>query len=162
MARLASRIDVWPLLPRQRDDGAERPADEPAHAALTALAGVAGLFLLLRWALPGSALPQEVARLVTLGGCLGGLALVMVLMALLVGVAVVTPMMPLSGIVKDAALSVFDHAVHLALVLTAVGVLGMIVLHGTVPGPASWFAGQALMLCGCHRARLWLAGHSAA
>lgn len=162
MARLNARFNAWPLLPRECSGGGDRPVDEPAQAAFTAVAGLAALFLLLRWTLPGSALPQEVARLVTLWGCLGGLALVMMLMALLVGVAVATPMMPISGIVKDAALSVFDHSVHLALVLTAAGVLGMIVLHGTIPGPGIWFAGQALLLWGCHRTRLWLAGHSAA
>ena len=162
MADLCSRIDAWPLLPRQSNGSGERPVDEPAQAALTAVAGLAGLFLLLRWALPGSGLPDEVAKLVTLWGCLGGLALVMVLMALTVGAAVVAPMMPLSGIVKHVALLVFDHAVHLALVLTAAGVLGMIVLHGAVPGAAIWFAGQTLLLLGCHRTRLWLAGRSAA
>jgi hypothetical protein len=162
MARPIATFDAWPLLPRPRDGAGERPADEPAQAAFAAAAGLAALFLLLRWALPGSGLPHEVAKLVTLWGCLGGLGLVTVLMALLVGAAVVAPIMPLSGIVKDAALSVFDHAVHLALVLTAAGVLGMIVLHGTIPGPATWFAGQALLLWGCHRTRLWLAGRSAA
>lgn len=162
MARPPAAFDTWPLLPRPRAAADDRPADEPAEAAFAAVAGLAALFLILRWALPGSALSAEVAQLVTLGGCLGGMALVMVLMSLLVGAAIVTPMMPVSGVVKDVALAVFDHAVHLALVLTAAGVLGMIVLHGAVPGPGAWFAGQALLLWGCHRTRLWLAGRSAA
>jgi hypothetical protein len=153
-------FDPWPFLPRRFEVGAERAADEPARAVGTAAAGLAGLLLLLRMTEP--ALAQEVARLVALGGCLGGLALVMMLMSLLVGVAVVTPFIPLTGPVKGLALAVLDHAVHLALVLTGAGVLAMIVLHGKVPGPAGWFAGQALLLWGCHRTRLWLAGQSAA
>ncbi|MEO3475247.1 hypothetical protein AAFN86_25525 [Roseomonas sp. CAU 1739] len=161
MARPPVMIDAWPLLPRPRDAG-ERPVDEPVQAAFVAAAGLAGLFLALRWALPGSAFAAEVAQLVALWGCLGGLALVIVLMSLLVGVAIVTPMMPVSGMVKDVGLAVFDHAVHLALVLTVAGVLGMIVLHGTIPGPAVWFAGQVLLLWGCHRTRLWLVGRSTA
>lgn len=160
MARPTARFDAWPLLPRSRQD--RRPADEPAHAALTAAVGLAALFLLMRWAPGGGALAAEVAQLVALWGCLGGLALVLVLTALLVGAAVAMPMMPMPGGVKDASLAVFDHAVHLALVLTTTGVLGIVVLHGTVPGPAAWFAAQALLLWGCHRTRLWLAGHSAA
>ncbi len=160
MARPTAQFDAWPLLPRSTEG--QRPADEPAQAAIAAVAGLAALFLLLRWAPAGGALAVEVAQLVALWGCLGGLALVLVLMALLVGAAVVMPMMPVSGGLKDAALSVFDHAVHLALVLTAAGVLGMVVLHGTIPGPAAWFAAQALLLWGCHRTRLWLAGQSAA
>lgn len=162
MARQTAHIDAWPLLPRQRAATEPRPADEPAQATFAAVAGLAALFLVLRWGLPGSAMAAEVAQLVTLAGCLGGLALVMVLMSLLVGAAVVAPMMPISGPAKEIALSVFDHTVHLALVLTAAGVLGMIVLHGTIPGPAAWFAAQALLLWGCHRTRLWLAGRSAA
>jgi hypothetical protein len=162
MARPTARFDAWPLLPRRRDLLEQRPADEPAQAAFVAAAGLAALFLALRWVTPGDAMTSEVARLVTLWGCLGGLSLVMMLMSLLVGAAVVAPMMPMSGMAKEVALWVFDHAVHLALVLTAAGVLGMIVLHGMVPGPAAWFAGQALLLWGCHRTRLWLAGRSAA
>lgn len=162
MARPPATIDAWPLLPRPHDAAGERPADEPAQAAFAAAAGLAALFLILRWSLPGSAFATEVAQLVAVWGCLAGLALVMVLMSLLVGVAVVTPMMPLHGLVKDVALAIFDHAVHLALVLTVAGVLGMIVLHGRIPGPAAWFAGQVLLLWGCHRTRLWLAGRSTA
>lgn len=162
MARPTARFDAWPLLPRPSAEPDGQPVDEPAQAAFAAMAGLSALFLLLRWALPGVPLAAEVAQLVALWGCLGGLALVMVLMALLVGVAVVMPMMPMSGMMKDVALAVFDHAVHLALVLTAAGVLGMIVLHGSVPAPAAWFAGQALLLWGCHRTRVWLAGRSAA
>ena len=160
MAHPPARFDAWPLLPRSRQD--RRPADEPAHAALTAAVGLAALFLLLRWAPGGGALAAEVAQLVAFWGCLGGLALLLVLMALLVGAAIATPMMPMPGGVKDAALAVFDHAVHLALVLTTTGVLALVVLHGRIPGPAAWFAAQALLLWGCHRTRLWLAGQLAA
>lgn len=163
MPRPTATLDAWPLLPRPCDPAQQRPADEPAQAVFAAAAGLAGVFLLLRWVLPGGAImAPELARLVTLWGCLGGLALVMVLMALLVGAAVAFPMMPVPGPMKDAALAAFDHAVHLALVLTAAGVLGMIILHGSVPGPAAWFAAQALVLWGCHRTRLWLAGRPAA
>ena len=94
MARPIVTFDAWPLLPRPRDRAGERPADEPAQAAFAAAAGLAALFLLLRWTLPGSGLPHEVAKLVTLWGCLGGLGLVSVLMGLLVGAASVAPMMP--------------------------------------------------------------------
>lgn len=162
MARASVSFDPWPLLPRQLARAENRPADEPARATFLAVAALAAVFLLLRWTVPDPALGQEVARLVTLWGCLGGLAVVTVLTMLLVGVAVATPIQPLRGPVKDLALAVFDHAVHLALVLTACGLLGMIVLHGTIPGPAAWFAGQALLLWGSHRARLHLAGHGAA
>lgn len=163
MPRLTATLDAWPLLPRPFASTAERPADEPAQAAFIAVAGLAAVFLLLRWALPGGDLiGPELARLVTLGGCLGGLALMTVLVALLSGVAVVAPMLPIPEPMKHVALAVFDHAVHLALVLTAAGVLGMIVLHGSIPGPATWFAAQALLLWGCHRTRLWLTGRPAA
>lgn len=163
MPRLTATLDAWPLLPRPRDAAGERPVDEPAQAAFVAVAGLAAVFLLLRWVLPGGGLiGPELARLVTLWGCLGGLALASVLVALLTGAAVAAPMLPIQGPMKHAALAIFDHGVHLALVLTTAGVLGMIVLHGAVTGPATWFAAQALLLLGCHRARLWLAGRSAA
>jgi hypothetical protein len=147
MARPRRTLDAWPLLPRA-SDLESRPADEPARAAVAALIGLSALFLILRWGLPGSGLANEVARLVALWGCLGGLALVMVVGALLVGAAVVTPVMPIVGLARDAALSVLNHALHLAFVLTACGVLGILVLHGRIPGPAMWFATQALALWG--------------
>lgn len=154
MVRPRQSLDAWPLFPRGGEDHA-RPVDEPARAAVAALVGLAALFLLLRWGLPGSGLAGEVARLVALWGCLGGFALVMVVGALLVGVAVVTPVMPIVGPARDAAFSVLDHALHLAFVLTACGLLGILVLHGTIPGAAMWFATQALVLWGglrmCHR-----------
>ncbi len=162
MPRPTATLDAWPLLPRRLAAGGARPADEPLHAAFVATAGLAALFLILRWALPGSALPGQVAQFVALGGCLGGLALVILLLSLLVGAAIAAPMVPMWGAIKDAALVVFDHAVHLALVLTAAGVLGIIVLHGTITGPGLWFAAQALMLWGCHRTRLWLTCRSTA
>ena len=155
MAHPPARFDAWPLLPRSTKG--QRPADEPAHAALTAAVGLAALFLLLRWVPGGGALAAEVAQLVAFWGCLGGLALLLVLMALLVGAAIAMPMMPMPGGVKNAALAVFDHAVHLALVLSTTGVLAVVVLHGSIPGLAIWFAAQALVLWGCHRMRLWLA-----
>ena len=158
MPRLSAAIDAWPLLPRPCDATATRPVDEPAQAVFAATAGLAATFLLLRWVLPGGELvAPEFARLTAVSGCLGGLSLVLMLLALLVGAAVATPMMPVPEPVKVAALAAFDHAVHLALVLTAAGVLGMIVLHGTIPGPAIWFAAQVLLLWGCHRTRVWLA-----
>lgn len=161
MVRSRRNLDAWPLLPRAREDDA-RPADEPARAAVAAMIGLAALFLLLRWGLPGSGLAGEVARLVALWGCLGGLALVLVVGALLVGAAVVTPFMPIVGPVRDAALDVLDHALHLAFVLTACGLLGILVLHGKVPGPAMWFAAQALALWGGLRMCRRLGGRSAA
>lgn len=154
MAQPRRSLDTWPLLPRVQD-AASRPVDEPARAAVAAMVGLAALFLALRWGLPGSGLAEEVARLVALGGCLGGLALVMVVGALLVGAAVVTPVLPIVGAAREAAIAVLDHALHLAFVLTACGLLGILVLHGKIPGPAVWFATQALALWAglrmCHR-----------
>lgn len=161
MAQPRRCLDTWPLLPRGQDAG-PRPVDEPARAAVAAMIGLAALFLALRWGLPGSGLAEEVARLVALGGCLGGLALVMVVGALLIGAAVVTPVLPIVGPAREAAIAVLDHALHLAFVLTACGILGILVLHGKIPGPAMWFATQALALWAglrmCHR----LGGRSAA
>ncbi|MBR0651953.1 hypothetical protein GXW78_19970 [Roseomonas terrae] len=162
MAQPTARFDTWPLLPRRRNAAAERPAGEPLEAAAAALAGLAALFLVLRWAVPSSGMAVEVARQVALWGCLGGLALVVGLTALAFGVAIATPLIPTGGPFKMVALMVFDHIVHLAFVLTVAGLLGLIVLHGELGPIAAWFAGQALVLWGCHRARLWLAGPSIA
>jgi hypothetical protein len=154
------RLEVWPLLPRPLGMAGRRPEDEPVRAALVALVGLAALFLALRWVAPG--LAREAAMLVALCGSLAGFALTLVMLALLVGAAVVTPMMSIPEHVARAGLAAFDHAVHLAFVLTASGLLGMIVLHGAVPGAAMWVGAQAVMLWGFHRTRLWLTGTSAA
>lgn len=156
------RLEAWPLLPRPIADAGLRPEDEPAEAVITALAGIAALLLLLRWGLPGSGLAREVTLLVALWGGLGSFLLTAVIMALLVGAAVATPLLPLHGPVRAAGLAAFDHAVHLAFVLTAAGLLGTIVLHGRVPGIAVWFAAQAIALWGFHRTRLWLSRRSTA
>ncbi|MBW6397273.1 hypothetical protein KPL78_05395 [Roseomonas sp. HJA6] len=155
-------VDPWPLLPRRLGPGESRSTTEPAEAAFTAAAVLAGLFLLLRWITPGLALAPELARLVALLGCLGGMTLAAVLMALLVGAAFATPMMPMAGPLKTVGLAIFDHMVHLALVLTIAGLVGLLVLHGPGSNLAALFVGQALLLWLCHRTRLWLSGRSAA
>jgi hypothetical protein len=155
-------LDAWPLLPRPAAAGITRPEDEPAEAAISALGGLAALLLLLRWLLPGTGLAQEVAGLVALWASLAGFALTIAILALLVGTAVVTPILPLPEPIKEAGLAAFDHALHLALVLTAAGVLGIIVLNGQVPPITIWFSLQAILLWACHRTRLWLAGRSPA
>lgn len=155
-------LEAWPLLPRPAATGTVRPEDEPAQAAVSALGWLAALFLLLRWLLPGTGLAHEVAGLVALWASLASFALTIAILALLVGTAVVTPVLPLPEPIKEAGLAAFDHAVHLALVLTAAAVLGIIVLNGRVPPITIWFSVQAILLWGCHRTRLWLAGRSPA
>ena len=161
MAPPRPRIEAWPLLPRAAD-GRPRRDDEPAEAVITTLGGVAALLLLLRWGLPGGGFALEVTKLVALWGGLGSFALTTAIMALLVGAAAVAPVLAVPDAIKEAGLATFDHAVHLAFVLTAAGLFGTVVLHGRVPGIAVWFAGQGLVLWGCHRMRLWLTRHSAA
>jgi hypothetical protein len=157
-----ARIDAWPLLPRPAATTADRPEDDPARAALTTMVGLAALFLVLRNALPESGLAAEMAMLVALAGCKVSFALTIAIMALLVGAAIATPMMRLPSVIREYALNALDHAVHLALVLSVAGVLGIIVLHEGVTRPAVWFTGQAMLLWGCHRTRLWLcAGRTA-
>ncbi|MBR0682324.1 hypothetical protein GXW74_17665 [Roseomonas eburnea] len=161
MARPTPAFDPWPLLPRPAG-GRPRPEDDPARAAVAACIGLAALLLPLRLALPGSGLGPELAKLVALVGCSGGFALLLALVAMLVGVAVVTPVLTLPAPMRQAALRAFDNAVHLAFVLSVTGVLGIIVLHERVPPVAIWFTGQAALLWACHRTRLWLAGPSIA
>lgn len=161
MARPNPAFDPWPLLPRPAG-GQPRPEDDPARAAIAACAGLAALLLPLRVALPESGLGPELARLVALVGCNGGFALTVALMAMLVGVAVAAPVLTLPEPLRQAALRAFDHLVHLAFVLSAAGVFGVVVLHGKVPPVAVWFTGQAMLLWACHRTRLWLAGPSVA
>lgn len=156
MAARPARIDAWPLLPRPAASTADRPEDDPARAALATLVGLAAVFLVLRIALPGSGLAAEMAMLVALLGCKASFALTIAIMALLVGAAIATPMMPLPSILREHALNALDHAVHLALVLSVAGVLGVIVLHERVTPPAIWFTAQAMLLLGGHRTRLWL------
>lgn len=161
MARPRPPFDTWPLLPRPAH-GRTPPADEPLRAAATACAGLLPLFLVLHLAVPDTGLGPEMARLVALTGSCGGFGLSITLLALLVGAAAVAPMVATPAWMRDAALGVFDHVVHLAFVLSVAGVLGIIVLHGRVPPIAIWFIAQAALLWACHRTRLWLAGPSRA
>ena len=161
MARPRPPFDTWPLLPRPAH-GRLPPVDEPVRAAVTACAGLLPLFLVLHLTLPGSGLGPEMAKLVALAGCCGAFGLSVMLMAMLVGAAAVTPMVATPSWVRDAALRTFDQVVHLAFVLSVAGVLGIIVLHGRVPPVAIWFTAQAALLWACHRTRLWLAGPSRA
>lgn len=161
MARKRVPFDAWPLLPRALPAGQSRPEDEPARAAATAALALAALFLVLRNLPPVAPLAQEVAFLVGLIGCKASFAIAVAIAALVFGVAVAAPAGLPSALCR-AGLAVFDHLVHLALVLTVSGVLGVIVFHGRVSGVALWFAFQALLLLACHRARLWLADRRAA
>ncbi len=157
MARPRAPFNPWPLLPSKTG----RQSGGPAWAAFTATASLSALFLLLRLALPD--LAQEVGRLVAVIGCLGGLSVALVLFVLLLGAAIATPMAPIAGPLKAIGLALIDQGLHLALVLTSSGVLGILVLHqGRLPALGFWFIALGALLWGCHRARLWLAGRSAA
>lgn len=156
MPRPRASFDPWPLLPR-----CPAAPGELGRATFAALAGLSLLFLLLRLTLPG--LAEEFALLAALAGCLGGLALSLLLMALLMGAAVAAPTMPAGAPFKALALAIFDAIVHLAFVITLCGVLAMLVLHhGRLPMVGIGFLGQALLLWVCRRTRLWLAKRSAA
>ncbi len=156
-----ARLEAWPLLPRPLKAGQTRPEDEPAQAAATAAVALAGLFLVLR-NLPGfGTLGHELALLVALAGCHGSLAVTIATFSLLCGAAVAAPI-GFPAPLRRAALGVLDHLLHLALVLSVAGVLGVIVRHGGVPAVAVWFAVQALLLVAGHRLRLWLSDRSAA
>jgi len=159
MSRSSHSINAWPLLPRSAASwGGSRPTDEPARAAIDAMAGVAAALLALRWLAPHSGLANEFAALVALWGGLGGMALTAAIVILLAAMPLVMPLMGAFGALRDIALWAFDHAVHLALVMSCTGMLGAIALAGKVSEPALWFAGHAAFLLICHRARLWLAG----
>lgn len=160
MARPRPLLDCWPLLPRPTN-GQPRAEDEPAQGASIACVGLAALFLVLRQA-PSTGLGPEMARLVALVGGGGGFALTCIILALLVGVAVVAPVLRVPEWMRTAALSTFDHTLHLAFVLSVCGVFGALVLQGKVTPVTLWFTGQSAMLWGLHRTRLWLAGPSAA
>ena len=161
MARKNASFDAWPLLPRGTQAGRSRPEDEPARAAATIAVMLAALFLPLR-NLPHTApLADEMALLIALIGCKASFAVTVVTLALVFGAAMAAPIGFPSSL-RTAALGLFDHLVHLALVLTVSGVLGVVVLHGQVSEVALWFTFQALLLVACHRARLWLTDRSAA
>jgi hypothetical protein len=162
MARPRTPLDAWPLLPRRAPVAAERPEDEPVRAAFDAMVAIAAMLLALRWLLPDGRLAAEFAGQVAWWGGLGGLALTSAILALLAGAPLAMPLMDALGPLKATALRAFDHAVHLALVMSCSGMLAAIVLHGEVRVPALWFMGQAALLWGCHRTRIWLAGRSVA
>ncbi len=163
MARKPARIETWPLLPRSDAGwGHRRPVDEPVRAAFDAMAGIAAALLLMRWLLPDQGLAAAFAAQLALWGGMGGMAVTAALVALLAAMPLIMPMMGRMGPLKDVALKVFDHAVHLALVLSCVGMLGALVLFGHVSAPVLWFTGQAALLLACHRTRIWLAGERTA
>jgi hypothetical protein len=163
MARKPARLETWPLLPRGAAGwGHRRPVDEPARAAFDAMAGVAAALLLLRWLWPDHALAAAFAAQVALWGGMGGMALTATLLALLAAMPLIMPLMRAMGPLREVALGAFDNAVHLALVLSCVGMLGALVLFGHVSVPVLWFTGQAALLLGCHRTRIWLAGERTA
>lgn len=155
MAQTRSGIEAWPLLPRPAARG-DRPADDPARAALEAMVGLAATFLALRLLLPDSGLASELARLIAFWGGLGGLGMVSGILLLVAAMPLAMPMLQGASSLTEAALVAFDHAVHLALVISCAGMLAVIILHGEVRMPAMWFAGQAAVLWACHRTRLWL------
>ncbi len=152
----ASKVEAWPLLPRRAQQG-HRPVDEPAQAAVAAIVALAALFLALRYLLPGSGLGEEFAKLVSLWGGLGSMAITYALMMMLAIVPLIMPMMPGEHPIKQAALNAFDNTVHLAFVLSVAAMLAVIVLHRQVNIPALMFAGQAALLMLCYRTRNWLA-----
>lgn len=163
MARKPARIETWPLLPRSAAGwGHRRPVDEPVRAAFDAMAGIAAALMLLRWVMPDHQLAAAFAGQVALWGGMGGMALTAALLALLAAMPLIMPMMSAMGPMKQAALRVFDTAVHLALVLSCAGMLGALVLFGHVSAPVLWFTGQAALLLVCHRTRIWLAGERTA
>jgi hypothetical protein len=163
MSRTAPRIDAWPLLPRSAAAWEEgRPVDEPARAAFDAMAGVAATLLALRWLLPDVALANEFAGLVSFWGGLGGMAMTLAILVMLATMPLAMPLMGAMPGLKDAALGAFDHAVHLALVISCAGMLGALVLFGHVSAPVMVFAGHAAVLLLCYRARIWLAGQRTA
>jgi len=163
MPRTSPRIDAWPLLPRSAASWGEgRPVDEPARAAFDAMAGIAAALLALRWLLPEGALAHEFAAQVALWGGLGGMAVTAAILALVGAMPLAMPLMGMVGPLKDVALRAFDHAVHLAMVMSCAGMLGALVLFGQVSVPVLWFAGQAALLLLCYRTRIWLAGERAA
>jgi hypothetical protein len=156
-------IDPWPLLPRHAAAWSNgRPVDEPARAAIDAMAGLAATLLVLRWALPDTGLADAFAAQVALWGGLGGMAVTAAILALLTAMPLAMPLMGGLAPLKDAALRGLDVAVHFAMVLSCAGMLGAIVLYGQVSVPALWFAGQAALLLLCHRMRIWLSGSHAA
>ncbi|WP_137125301.1 hypothetical protein [Roseomonas sp. HF4] len=154
-------IDFWPLLPRPVAEGDTRPEDEPARAAVTAAVGLAALFLVLRHAFDGSGLAREFALLVALVGCKGSLAIILGVFALTFGAALATPL-GIPPMLRRLALGAFDHLLHLALVLSVAGSLGLLVLSGGVNGLSVLYAAFSLLLIACHRTRIWLTRHSAA
>jgi hypothetical protein len=163
MPRRTPGIDAWPLLPRNAaawEHG--RPVDEPARAAFDAMAGVAATLLVLRWLVPGNGLAHEFASQVALWGGVGGMAITLAILVLLATMPLAMPLMGTMPGLKDAALRAFDHAVHLALVMSCAGMLGALVLFGHVSAPVMWFAGHAAVLLLCYRARIWLAGERTA
>ncbi|CAH0275583.1 hypothetical protein [Roseomonas sp. CECT 9278] len=163
MPRTTPRIDAWPLLPRSAAGWAEgRPVDEPARAAFDAMAGIAAALLALRWLLPQGALAHEFAAQVALWGGLGGMAVTAAILALVGAMPLAMPLMGMVGPLKDVALRAFDHAVHLALVMSCAGMVGALVLFGHVSVPVLLFAGQAALLVLCYRTRIWLAGERTA
>jgi len=154
-------VDAWPLLPRPVPAGAERPEDEPARAAITAAVGLAALFLVLRYAFPGSGLAEEVAALIALLACKGSLAIMLGLVALTFGAALATPL-GFPPLLRRLALGAFDHVVHLALVLSVAGGLALLVLFNGVGRLGMLYAMLTLLLIACHRTRIWLTRQSPA
>lgn len=153
MANPRLALNPWPLLPPRDGLPGPRPADEPARAAITAAVGVAGLLLVLRQL--HEPLAREVAMLLALVGFKGSLAIVAGLIALMLGAALVSPL-PLPQPLRAAGLLAFDRGLHLALVLTAAGMVGVLVVHGSVTRIAVTFSVIALALIAGHRARLRL------
>lgn len=154
-------LDPWPLLPRPMQEGHTRPEDEPARAAVTTAIGLAFILFVLRNAWPDPRLATEFTLLVAMVGCKLSFAITASLLIMLVGGALVSPL-PMHPLLRRIALAAFDGGVHLALVLSVAGVLGVIVLHRGVTLIAFAFTLQCLLLVACYRTRLWLGRGSAA
>lgn len=160
MAQPRPRFDAWPLLPRPLTEGAERAGDEPLRAVVTATAVLAGVFLLLRQALPDGAFALEFTAVIAMVACKGSFAIASSILIMMFAAALLGPL-PLHRELRRTAMLAFDHGVHLALVLTACGILALVVLSGSVTRLALMFAAQAIVLLGCRAARLWFTRHQA-
>jgi hypothetical protein len=161
MAQPRPRFDAWPLLPRPLAEGAERAGDETLRAAATATAILAGIFLLLRHALPDGGIALEFTALVAVVACKGSFAIASSLLIMMFAAALLGPL-PLHRELRHTAMLAFDHGVHLALVLTACGILALLVLSGSVTRLSLMFAAQAIVLLGCSATRLWFTRRRAA
>lgn len=145
-------------MPPRLPFGAERaspPAlrDDPAYALLLTGALVATVLLCLRHVVPVPGAAEAVSRsLAMLAGSMGLIVLVIVL-----AVTLVAPLLPrdqpITQMMFEFGLPLFDEAVTLALTLSVAAVLSLLVTSGHVGRGVIWFLFQALVVWGCYRLR---------